>query len=152
MKVEIGRYPIGEEEQRNINVKIENFDTWNMDATLALIIVPMLKQLKEQKQGAPNVDEEDVPESLWANRDEIQHEGDIDSNWFKRWDYIIDEMIWSFEQCTIDWESQYYEYGDDPGDFGLKITKSDDDGRKAHEKRMSNGFKLFGKYYRCLWT
>ena len=35
-----------------------------MDHTLAMIIVPMLKQLKETKHGAPFVDDEDVPEEL----------------------------------------------------------------------------------------
>ncbi len=35
-----------------------------MDYTLSHIVVPMLKQLKETKHGAPFVDDEDVPEEL----------------------------------------------------------------------------------------
>ena len=37
-------------------IVIHDYDTWNIDVTLAHIIVPMLKQLKEKKHGAPFVD------------------------------------------------------------------------------------------------
>ena len=36
-------------------VKIDRYDTWSMDHTLADIILPMLKQLNTEKHGAPNV-------------------------------------------------------------------------------------------------
>ena len=29
--------------------------------------------------------------------------------------------------------------------------ESDDEGIKAHQKRITNGFRLFGKYYEGLW-
>ena len=45
-------------------VKIDRWDTWSMDHTLAEIVLPMLKQLKKDKHGAPLVDDEDVPEEL----------------------------------------------------------------------------------------
>jgi len=44
MKVCIGPYK--EEGVRKENVHIHDYDTWNMDHTLALIALPMLKQLK----------------------------------------------------------------------------------------------------------
>ena len=47
-------------------VKIDYWDTWSMDHTLSPIILPMLKQLKETKQGSPFVDDADVPEHLWS--------------------------------------------------------------------------------------
>jgi len=50
--------------KRTIKVHIDRWDTWGMDHTLAHIILPMLKQLKASKHGAPNVDDEDVPEHL----------------------------------------------------------------------------------------
>ena len=50
--------------QRKVKIRIDNYDTWNMDSTLALIIVPMLKQLRETKHGAPMVDNEDVPSTM----------------------------------------------------------------------------------------
>lgn len=142
---------------QKINVKIDPWDTWGMDHTLAYIVVPMLKQLKETKHGAPVVDNEDVPEELrmpdgWYE-EKYKHNGETDPNFFKRWDWVMDEMIWAFEQKTIDWEEQYYgEWVEDESKlFGGYHINADDEGRKAHHERMVNGFRLFGKYYECLW-
>jgi hypothetical protein len=61
----------------------------------------------------------------------------------QEWNEILDEMIWAFEQkCRDEWESDYYEYEDD---------NTERAGAKAHQERMSNGFRLFGKYYENLW-
>mgnify|MGYP003346662378 CR=1 FL=1 len=30
--------------------------------------------------------------------------GEIDNNHFKRWNYILDEMIWAFEQHLTEWD------------------------------------------------
>lgn len=147
---------------RKIQVKIDNFDTWSMDHSLAFIIVPMLKQLKETKHGAPFVDDEDVPEHLRStNAPPKENEYDLDEYHFDRWDWVLDEMIWSFEQKTRDdWESDYYEYdhiepNKDSTDFseslGLKLVWEDREGKKAHQDRMTNGFRLMGKYYENLW-
>lgn len=141
-------------EGQKIQVRIDKHDTWSMDHTLAHIIVPMLKQLKETKQGAPWVDDEDVPDDLKStSAPPKENEYDTDGNHFKRWDWVLDEMIWAFEQkCHDDWESDYFKYEDDPtATFGVKLIWEDRDGRKAHQERMTNGFKLFGKYYENLW-
>jgi len=142
--------------QQKVKVHIDRYDTWSMDHTLAPIILPMLKQLKETKHGAPNVDSSDVPEELRMNdinTKEYWTDGTTDENFFKRWDWIMDEMIWAFEQKTIDWEEQYYgEWIEDETDtFCGHFLNSDDEGRKAHQDRMSNGFRLFGKYFENLW-
>jgi len=63
MKVNIGRYPKGDK-QRKISVQIDPWDTWSADHTLALIIAPVLQKMKDDKQGAPHVDDADVPEHL----------------------------------------------------------------------------------------
>ena len=39
--------------ERKVKVRIDEYDTWSMDHTLALIILPMLKQLKATKHGSP---------------------------------------------------------------------------------------------------
>ena len=49
---------------RVVDVKIDYWDTWSMDSTLAPIILPMLKQLRDTKHGSPMVDMEDVPEYM----------------------------------------------------------------------------------------
>ena len=123
---------------RKMDVTIDKYDIWSMDSTLAHIIVPMLKQLKESTHGAPNVDDEDVSESLQATSDPPTEEEGVDDNHFKRWDYVLDEMIWSFSQINEEGENQYRtNYGAAPF--------------RKHQERMNNGFKLFGKYYQDLW-
>ena len=153
-------------------VKIDKWDTWNMDSSLSQIILPMLKQLQATKHGAPGVDDEDVPEGLNLRSTEApvkENEWDTDENWHKRWDWVLDEMIWSFTQLTSDWEAQFHtgEFDrvstpcawDDNGkptmyswDKGPKDTSEfDSEGYKKHSERITNGTILFGKYYRSLW-
>jgi len=141
--------------QQKIKVHIDPWDTWSMDHTLAHIVLPMLIQLKETKHGGPFVDLKDVPKELHGKKltKKQKDNGEVDDKHFERWDWVLEEMIWAFEQKTLDsWEEQYYKYEDDPtAQFGVKCVWSDDEGRKAHQERMSNGFRLFGKYYENLW-
>jgi len=141
---------------QKIKVRIDKYDTWSMDHTLAPIILPMLVQLKATKHGSPWVDDEDVPEELRStNAKPKENEYDTDSNHHLRWDWVLGEMIWAFEQkARNDWESDYYsECVDDSSELldGRFARFVDNEGRKAHQKRMTNGFKLFGKYYENLW-
>tara|TARA_B110000971_G_C20014006_1_gene502995 strand:+ start:2018 stop:2407 length:390 start_codon:yes stop_codon:yes gene_type:complete len=128
MKVNIGEYPDPE-----IEVRIDKEDTWSMDYTLAHVILPMLKQLKESKHGSPFTDDEDVPEELRSTVDGPKiNKWDTDSNFHARWNWIMDEMIWAFEQkCEDDWMFK--------------------DNLKEHQKRMTKAFKMFGRYYENLW-
>ena len=148
---------------QRINVRVDRWDTWSMDHTLAHIVLPMLVQLKRTKHGAPMVDLEDVPKLLHPTKKqqaEYKKTGSTDPKFFNRWDWILDEMIWAFNQkCRDNWEGDYYEYREmgpeeskDPNSlFGLKLVWEDREGQKAHQERMTNGFKLFGKYYENLW-
>ena len=63
MKVFIGPYPEGDE-VRKVEIEIHKYDSWNADHTLALIALPLIKQLKETKHGSALVDDEDVPEDI----------------------------------------------------------------------------------------
>ena len=127
MKVRIGPY----RKNRATRVEIEPHDTWSMDCTLAMIIHPMLVQLKATQHGHP------------ANLTE------------QEWDQILDEMIWAFEQkCRDNWEDDYYgDYVEDQknGSMVGSFKWIDHEGLKTHQERMSNGFRLFGKYYENLW-
>ena len=128
---------------RKVKVRIDNYDTWSMDHTLSYIIVPMLKQLKETKHGAPCVDDKDVPKELRStSAPPKKNDWDIDDNHFKRWDWVLDEMIWSFEQKLSDDEPDYSKTAT-PEEAAIL--------HKKHYKRLNNGFKLFGKYYQNLW-
>jgi len=139
-------------------VKIDQWDTWSMDYTLSFIVVPMLKQLKVTKHGAPFVDDEDVPEELKStSAPPKENEYDTDENHFKRWDWALNEMIWAFEQ-NLDTNSEekffdHTEWDEKEKDFGKNFhkIKIDQPGLKAHQDRKANGFRLFGKYYQGLW-
>lgn len=151
---------------RKVKVKIHPYDVWSMDHTLSLIVLPMLKQLNINKHGAPYTDDDDVPEHLRSTSAPAkENEWDTDDNHFLRWDWVIGEMIWTFEQLSSDDdESQFYhhEFGKDdvvPEGYvwinGIrKVMKGfwiDRIGQDIHSKRIENGLRLFGKYYRGLW-
>jgi hypothetical protein len=154
-------------------VKIDYWDTWSMDNTLAPIILPMLKQMRDTKNGSPIVDFEDVPEHLRTTgtqkyeeqfvfdfyKEDKSYDDDY-PNIHARWEWILDEMIWAFEQkADEDSEAQFFDHSecDDEkmpwgkeGRFESKL-KVDWDGLEVWKKRKENGFRLFGKYYEALW-
>lgn len=161
---------------RKINyVHIDRWDTWSMDHTLGHIALPMLRQLRATKHGAPLVDDEDVPENLRSTAAPAkENDWDTDANHFLRWDWVMDEMIFAFEHKLDDsWQDAYRS-----GEHDLVWTPVDKDGnevakgdhkyyRMDHgpkdtyqcdydairkvEERIQNGFRLFGKYYQALW-
>lgn len=166
--------------KRKVKVKIDCYDTWDMFSTLAIIILPMLKQLKETKHGSPMVNPEDVPEYLRIIGDaegypqsqfEFEnHEEYVSEAWditHKRWEWVLDEIIWTFEQLQPDynWENQYWkthpeldlaEYPEDEGKIAIPLrwkVKGECDlvGLKNHQKRIDNGLRLFGVYFQGLW-
>ena len=164
-------------QKRTIKVRIDKYDTWNMDSTLAHIILPMLKQLQATKHGGPSVDDDDVPEELKSTSAPAkENEWDTDEHWFKRWDWVIGEMIFAFE-CKLDdsWQDKFRSgehdivwVKDEKHQFpnpktgvmestyrmekGPKDTyECDYEGMRVVEARIQNGFRLFGKYYQALW-
>lgn len=149
MKVNIGPYPDGEGD-RTVEVQIDEFDTWNMDATLARIIYPMLLQLKATKHGSPLVDDEDVPENIRSTADtDPREEWDTDKFLHDRWDYVLDQMIWSFKQIYLGRDGTIFYYRKSRW---KKLTDQERRGKaEAYEDRIENGTRLFGKYFRGLW-
>lgn len=111
MKIDIPNYD--ERDTIGTQILIHPWDTWNMDHTLALIVLPMLKQLKETKHGYPSTLNE------------------------KEWDCILDKMIYSFD-CKANKDEPY-----------IRIENIEE--CKKEQERISNGFRLFGKYYENLW-
>lgn len=167
--------------KRKMKIKIHPYDTWSMDSTLSPIILPMLKQLKETKRGSGYIDLEDVPEEMRYTETEdydaqltfdFYYDNDTSKQKLKcdvhtRYDWVLDEMIWAFEQlCDDDWEQQYWithpemdlsEYPEDEGKEIIPIRwkvegECDWEGRRKHQERISNGLRLFGKYYQTLWA
>ena len=162
--------------KRKIKVHIDYYDIWSADHTLAMIIAPTLKKLKEHQHGYPHVDNEDVPEHLQItkeDREKLEHDGTVDSKHEARWNYVLDEMIWAFEQHADpgDNDDQFHHNSDQlemvftPLDDRPASTLSfnhqkdptkpaywvDREGKKNHHERMNNGVRLFAKYYEALW-
>jgi len=177
MKANIGRYP--KYKPRRLKIEIEHFDTWNMNDTLAHLIYPMLLQLRDTKHGVPGVLVEDVGGEDYTQQDSFdfykethQESWDIAA---RRWDEVLDKMIWSFSQLMDDdWEAQYfhgkgeYDWVESDHKYPNPITgvlestyqmvdKNPDDhwidmeGMDLHRKRIQEGLDLFGKYYQNLW-
>ena len=91
---------------------------------------------------------------------------DTDENFFKRWDYVLEQMIFAFEnKVKGDWEDRFHKGESDlyferiEGTSTSEMKKGpnhtreiDLEGIKEYQARISNGFRLFGKYYEALWT
>jgi len=136
MKVNIGAYP--DEGEQVVEVEIHDYDTWSMDYTLAPIILPMLVQLRDTKQGVPLVDSADVP---WGEGAEPLNQSAEDiAEMVKRWDYVLSAMIFSFDKLVNnpDWPLCL---------DGKFVTKT----FHTRGEQMQLGFTLFGKYYQSLW-
>lgn len=175
MKVNIGKYT---DRGRKIDVKIEGSDVWSFDHTLAYIVLPNLLLLKEVKHGVPS-------EFVEVGGADYESQGSFDfykethnESWnlgSKKWDEVLDKMIWSFYQLAfVDYNSLYH-HG--IGEYELieleklsanplsgkmeklyeMVDKNKNDhwfdtvGLMCHEERIQEGIELFAKYYRNLW-
>jgi hypothetical protein len=149
-------------------VKIDYYDTWSMDHTLSPIILPMLKQLKATKQGYGMIEDEDVPKHLKSIYALPKEQWDWDGNAEARYEWVLDEMIWAFEQlCDNDNDEQFWitkpemdwEYMTEPfaeGETSREVKwkvrgECDREAMKAHYDRIQRGLILFGKYFQTLW-
>jgi len=177
MKVRLSNYL--KTKDRKVNVEIEHFDTYSLDHTLALIILPALIQYKNNNNGIPSEfsdvggDPNSMQESFSFYTDthvEAFEEG------VRKWEEVIDKMIWSFQQIVEDqYQSKYHHGSSDilwkksDEEFYNPVTgkmekaydmiETDPDARwydingyEEHERRVQEGLELFGKYYRNLWT
>lgn len=161
--------------KRRVYVQLDRWDHWNADVTLAHVILPVLLKLRETKHGAPLVDDADVPPHLQSTAAQPkEHEWDTDTNHFLRWEWVLGEMIWSFQQkLNPDWDAQYHtgeiDFQHTPVDAEGNPTTADkakyyrmdrgpndtyqcdEAGLAAANARLQRGFELFGKYYQSLW-
>lgn len=85
MKITIGPYV--DDGDRNISINLDDYDMWNLDHTLALIILPCLKKFKKNLHG---------------------HPGNIT---FEQWKSILNKMIKAFE--LLNGDEFYYKNKED---------------------------------------
>lgn len=172
MKVFIGNYPKKINGERKVNIRIDKWDTWNMDHTLALLILPMLKQLKDTRHGAPgsmpafNQTSNCYPQLCFDFYKE--HDNPAWDEGHKQWTEIMDKMIWSFEQLLddnweeqfwttkpeIDWKDMLEPFKEDEQTREVKWLVKGECDWKAHEAyaaRIQEGLDLFGKHFQDLW-
>jgi hypothetical protein len=177
MKVNIGRY-LKKSNGRKIDVQIDKFDTWSLDHTLALIILPALIQLKHTKHGVPSDFVDDTAQDYHSQTVfdfMLEDKDDVFQKGCDKWEETLDKMIWSFQQIALEDYDDKYHHGEMK--MGWEDTKKnytnsatgktettyrlidlnpgehwyDSDGHQLHEQRIQEGLELFGKYYRALW-
>lgn len=134
---------------RRVKIKIHNYDLWSMDSTLSMIILPMLKELKEVKCGSPGDLEEFSQTSNGSSQSCFDFYAEADELAWERghqhWSGILDEIIWTFEQLQPDHdcEEQYF--------ISRDSTNYNLNGLQLHQARIERGLALFGRYFRELW-
>jgi hypothetical protein len=177
MKANIGKYK--KKGDRRIDVQIERHDTYSLDRTLALIILPALIQLRDTQSGIPSefatIGGEDYSDQQCFDFYQESHKELFESVAVARWNDTLDKMIWSFQQLVLDDYSEKYHHGTPKYDwkktgdqtYNPSTKKMEDlyemidanptehwydvDGHRLHEERIQEGLELFGKYYRHLW-
>lgn len=142
--------------QRQVYVRIDNYDVWNMDETLRHIIGPMFVKLKEVKQGSGFIDDADVPDDLKSTAaPPRENPWDTDANLHKRYDWLLDEMIWAFNTDHEEAKHKFYDHSavnkDDSIEKQIGGMRIDRESLDAYEARLQRAYELFGKYYQTFW-
>lgn len=126
-------------------VRIDGPDCWGLDHTLAYIILPALKILRENKHGVPS---QFVPETHSAQMNFEFIEDDVMNDISlkvgeRKWNECIDAMIWSFEEIV---SGRFH-----GGSHGLRLMRRSHAEYHAYNERVMQGFRLFGEHYLSLW-
>ena len=170
MKVDISYYKAGSRkgQVRKNHVVCSGRDAWNADWVIAQMVLPLLLQVKKDKQGAPFVDDVYVPEELRSTAcASKENKRDTDDSWFKRYQYVLDEIIFAMQEIANDYENAPNMFEKvremtlseiDPKtmtgelDTGLEIIPHKEALNKAYHARIQNGLMLFGVFFTSLWT
>ena len=141
-------------------VKVDSFDTWNLDTTLAPIILAGLIEFKKHKGGLPMefgyIGGEDYEDQ--KHFDFYKTNQELSDKASQQWDITLDKMIFAFEHIVDrdDWEQKFcsgeFDRSIAIGQEGWKGTYTCDyEGINRVNAQIQEGLELFGKYYRHLW-
>jgi len=140
----------------------------NLRHASAKWMVPRLKQLKKEANGFPAGLIED--NELDTSHILVGDNPDYDKNWevrheygMKKWQGILDQIIWSFENQDDppepikpeNWDSRCNMIKYDDGSVEYKhLDKREWDFSplKEHDEKVKEGLKLFAEHYLDLWT
>lgn len=147
MKVHISPY----KSIRRIDyVRIDNYDIWNMDMTLAKVILPMLLLFKqnciETGGGCPSEFTNGMPENHFDQFtfDFINETSDAAFRVaLKKWYATIDLMIWSFYHIAH--ATDFNRLKEVPAEYAFYGS------RNEFSERIQEGLDVFAKYYNFLW-
>lgn len=130
---------VDSKKKRKIKIRIDKYDTWNADDTLARIIHPLLVKYKEKLHGHPT----QLTEESWGE--------------------ILDKMIFAFYYCIEENEPDFS--GQEKSNPKSKKLENgcyeiifdgeniyDLEAEKAHYEKVQEGLDLFAKYFRNLWN
>lgn len=146
---------IDSKKQRKIKIKIDRYDLWDLEHTLALIILPALMEFRNSKRyGIP----------MATDLAFIPISDDAEDAQMAAWNEILDKMIWSFQQIvneeTIEddfWiQKPDFEGCNTGSEFIERINrgsggKYDFEARKKYDEKVQEGLDLFSKHFRNLW-
>lgn len=123
MRVKIGKFR-GKNPPRKIKVRIDRDDLYNLDSTLANVILPALVEFRKDIKACPYVEDSDIPESILKESS--------DNHDLIRWEFILDSMIRAFSLILEDPECSTAE------------TAAEVD------SAIESGLTYFAKYFRSL--
>lgn len=93
-------------QERSISIQIDSWDTWSLDHTLALIILPSLKEYRKVLHGYPSNfsnlvsgSDHELQMCFDFYKESVDDYPDVS---FEAWKMTVDKMIWSFEQIVND--------------------------------------------------
>ena len=143
--------------KRKVDIRLDKYDSWGADTTIALITLPILKQLKTTKHGSGFIEDVDVPEHLRSTSAPFKEDtNDHDDNFHKRYEWFLNEVIWVLSCVASDDDTdKYYDHGVPVKGESLMESigriKVDREGLEAHIARKQHALMMFGKYFETLW-
>lgn len=107
---------------QDVDVHIDTWDTWSVSRTLSHIIAPLLRAYRNDAFSFSNVEPEDAPDNI--------------TEMPERWEYVLNEMIWTFETLA---KHRYF------------VGRTDEEVAQDDE-RIKTGLALFAKYFKQLYV
>lgn len=116
--------------QQRLERGFDNSELWNLDSTIVKFILPRLKAFREIAYSTPGSLAYEFEQKGYSN-EEANKLAD------KAWEEILDKIEWAFENYSNEPTSE-------PGkDFRKEYKK--------YNKKLDEGFKLFGKWFSAFW-
>jgi hypothetical protein len=117
-------------------IKVDNFDAWNCDFTIGVVIHAVMKEYLRQDCGHGRMDIEDAPGHFHDKLKEEAGNSGVNGYCLEAWNWMIGEIIWATDMAAREEES-----------FAPGRESSD-----AMWVRRSNAMRLFGKYFFGFWN